>query len=120
MSRTRSYKKQICCHPQCINGGRPADFENIKCWLEAGNAGKVFCSPECGENYVENFEKITEAERFQKAIEKKKERHKKSYTEQLVQAIYLCSDKTFDKDKIVKVIRTLELKSDWVEKKMSD
>ncbi len=110
MSRTRTFKKDICYNPHCINEGKAADYDNSRCWLDPDNDRKVFCCPKCGGHYLENIDEIEKENRFFSKLKTRKSRK----VEELAEAIYLCSGKTFNPQIIKKVIKDLNLSSPWI------
>jgi hypothetical protein len=110
MKQTKTNKNDICYHPRCINGGKAADFTNPRCWFEPNNNKKVFCTPECGADYLENMDELEKENRFYSKLKVRQYRK----TEELAEAIYICSGKTFDLKTIKKVIKKLNLSSPWI------
>jgi len=110
VSQTRRYKKTKCCNQQCINNGAPADYENPKCWLDPDNEKRVFCTPECGEFYLDNLDEIEKGNRVISKINTKKNRK----IDELAEAIHIYSGQSFDKKILKKVIKQLNLSSPYV------
>lgn len=109
MGRNSTYKKELCYNPQCINGGKAANHENPRCYL-GRDEQKVFCTPECGQHYLENIKELEKESRIISKIKTRKSRR----MDELTEAIYILSGKSFDKKIIRKVIEKLNLTSEWV------
>ena len=113
MGRTRQFKKQKCFNPQCINGGKPADLENKKCFWEKGNFDKVFCSPECGQHYAEHEDEIEEKNRTAQNVRKEKSRQQQKITDRqkkLAHTMFVLLDKKIEEADFVKLVADLAMK----------
>lgn len=110
MGRNSKYKMTRCYNPHCINEGKAADHLNLECYLGSIDNPKAFCTPECKQSYVKN---INEYEKENRLISKIKTR-KSRKIEELTEAIYIVSGRTFERKIIRKVIEKLNLSSEWL------
>ena len=102
-------RNEKCNHPQCIQGGAVANFDDEKCWI---GEDMTFCSIPCKEDYIKNHKsKITRRRQRLNRHSVALHRYRRKLAEDLSDLIYEIAEVEVEVKVLITIIRRLDLSS---------
>ena len=105
-------KREKCNHPNCINGGIPANNDLSECWLDSGDDPRVFCSKQCKNDYLKNLKSIKELDNTIQSLYTRKSR----YNSELAKTMHILLGKKNTLEEIKWAINVLDLSSKYIKR----